>query len=265
MISTRRQEVCFRNQLGPLVYVAILAAALVSIGVVLGREERNPTKAGLSCVWTATLTAALNEILALWLAPIVSTLPLIPFFSLRFSPLFLGTLMADRGPTTSRWIGPVLSAAGVIFDGTILGYAALFVVALPVYLILRRLNQLSPVHIVLLGAIAGIIASQFVAYVRAVQTARTYGICPIVVVPLAGWIVGRRCGMVRRSSVWLSEAGPNELCFSRIPVADRRRDSVCFGDDLVGSGLESSINQGTAWDSLRILRNQRNCQFLPRS
>ena len=73
--------------------------------------------------------------------------------------------MADRGPTTWPWIGPVFSAAGIVFDGTILGYAALFVVALPVYLILRRLNQLSPVHIVLVGAIAGIIASQFVAYV----------------------------------------------------------------------------------------------------
>ena len=106
-----------------------------------------------------------NEILALWLAPIVSTLPLIPFFTLRFSPLFLGTLMADRGPTTWPWIGPVVSAAGVVFDGTILGYAALFVVALPVYLILRRFNQHSRVHMLLLGAIAGIIASQFVAYV----------------------------------------------------------------------------------------------------
>jgi len=123
-------------------------------------------QAGLSCAMDSNANRRLeNELLALWLAPIVSTLPLIPFFTLRFSPLFLGTLMADRGPTTWPWIGPVVSAAGVVFDGTILGYAALFVVGLPVYLILRKLNHLSPVHIVLLGAIAGIIASQFVAYV----------------------------------------------------------------------------------------------------
>ena len=103
------------ESIGPLVYVAILAAALVSIGVVLGREERNPTKAGLSCAMDSNLNRRLeNEILALWLAPIVATLPLIPFFSLRFSPLFLGTLMADRGPTTWPWIGPVFSAAGVV-------------------------------------------------------------------------------------------------------------------------------------------------------
>src|SRR5262249_15688825 len=71
------------------------------------------------------------------------------------------------------------------------------------------------------------------------------GICAIVVVLLAGRIVGRRCGMVRRSSVCLSEAVPNGVVLSRIPVADRRRDSVCCGDALVGSGLESSISRGT--------------------
>src|SRR5215471_2971687 len=119
-------------------------------------------QAGLSCAIDSNPNRRLeNEIVSLWLAPMVATLPLIPFFSLRFSPLFLGTLMADRGPTTRPWIGPVFSAAGIVFDGTILGYAALFVVALPVYLILRRFNQHSPVHIVLLGTIA----SQFVAYV----------------------------------------------------------------------------------------------------
>src|SRR5215510_14598655 len=56
-------------------------------------------QAGLSCAMDSNANRRLeNEILALWLAPIVSTLPLIPFFTLRFSPLFLGTLMADRGP-----------------------------------------------------------------------------------------------------------------------------------------------------------------------
>src|SRR5215813_9698216 len=80
-------------------------------------------QAGLSCAMDSNPNRRLeNEILSLWLAPIVATLPLIPFFTLRFSPLFLGALMADRGPTTWPWIGPVVSAAGVVFDGTILGY-----------------------------------------------------------------------------------------------------------------------------------------------
>jgi hypothetical protein len=107
-----------------------------------------------------------NEVLALWLAPIVSTLPLIPFFSFRFSPLFLGTLMADpTHPTAWPWVGPVISAMGVMFDGTLLGYGIL-ITALPIYLILRKLGRLSTLPIVLLGALAGIAASQFVAHVQ---------------------------------------------------------------------------------------------------
>jgi hypothetical protein len=36
-----------------------------------------------------------NEKLAFWLAPLLSTIPLIPFFSLPSSPLYLGKLMGD--------------------------------------------------------------------------------------------------------------------------------------------------------------------------
>jgi hypothetical protein len=105
-----------------------------------------------------------NEVLALWLAPLVSTLPLIPFFSVRFSPLFLGTLMADSShPTNWPWMGPVISAMGVIFDGLILGVVAELVVALPIYLVLRKRGQLSTISILVLGIFTAILASQFVA------------------------------------------------------------------------------------------------------
>ena len=107
------------------------------------------------------------EILALWLAPFVSTLPLIPFFAIRFSPLFLGALeVGPNHPTTWPWFGPLLSAMGVIFDETILGSVAEIVVALPIYLLLRKLGKLSLIRIVLVGIITAIAASQFVAVVQ---------------------------------------------------------------------------------------------------
>jgi hypothetical protein len=104
-----------------------------------------------------------HEILALWLAPLISTLPLIPIFSIRSSPLFLGALeVAPNHPTTWPWFGPVISAMGIIFDGTILGGVAEIVIALPVYLVLRWFGKLSESRIVLLGIITAILASQFV-------------------------------------------------------------------------------------------------------
>jgi len=36
-----------------------------------------------------------SENLAFWIAPLVSPIPLIPFFSLPWSPLFLGKLMGN--------------------------------------------------------------------------------------------------------------------------------------------------------------------------
>jgi hypothetical protein len=108
-----------------------------------------------------------NEILALWLAPLVSTLPLIPFFSFRFSPLFLGALMADAShPTNWPWLGPLIAATGVIFDGTILGGVAELLIALPIYLVLRKFGWLSRPKVVALGVLAAIGASQFVAFTQ---------------------------------------------------------------------------------------------------
>jgi hypothetical protein len=106
-----------------------------------------------------------NEVLGLWLAPLVATLPLIPFFSLRLSPLFLGTLMADpTHPTNWPWIGPSIAAMGVILDGAILGGVGEILIALPIYLVLRKYGRASAINVVLLGVLTAIAASQFVAF-----------------------------------------------------------------------------------------------------
>jgi hypothetical protein len=102
-----------------------------------------------------------NEALALWLAPVVSTIPLIPFFSIRSSPYFLGRLMDDpTHPMTWQWWGPLLSAMGVVFDGTILGYLAGALLAVPIWLALRERHKLSTLRVSLLFALVGLIASQ---------------------------------------------------------------------------------------------------------
>src|SRR5215831_14977710 len=89
-----------------------------------------------------------NEALALWLAPLVSTLPLIPFFAIRQSPLFLGRLMGEPlHPFTRQWLGPVLSGMAVVFDGTILAYLLLAFLAVPVYFILKRRGRLSVLNL----------------------------------------------------------------------------------------------------------------------
>jgi len=96
---------------------------------------------------------------AFWLTPLVSTIPLIPFFSLPSSPLFLGKLMGD--PTHpflwTQW-GPWLAAAAVVFNGTLLAYF----VAVPVYLLLRAAGTTSVMRVLVLFGLAGVVASQLV-------------------------------------------------------------------------------------------------------
>jgi hypothetical protein len=101
----------------------------------------------------------LDNIRAFWLAPLASTIPLIPFFGLPSSPLFLGKLMGD--PTHPflwpHW-GPFLAAMAVVFDGTLLAYF----VAIPLFLILRAVGKLSVIRVLVLFGLAGILASQLV-------------------------------------------------------------------------------------------------------
>jgi hypothetical protein len=105
----------------------------------------------------------LNEKAAFWLAPLLSTIPLIPFFSLPSSPLYLGKLMGDpTHPFLWPRLGPWLAAMAVIFDGTLLGYFAALLVAVPVYVLFKTTGRLSVIRVLLLFSLAGILASQFV-------------------------------------------------------------------------------------------------------
>src|SRR5215831_4448784 len=104
-----------------------------------------------------------NEKLAFWLAPLLSTIPLIPFFSLPSSPLFLGKLMGD--PTHQfLWpkSGPWLAAMAVIFDGTLLGYFGALLIAVPVCALFRATGRLSVIRVLILFGLVGVLASQLV-------------------------------------------------------------------------------------------------------
>jgi hypothetical protein len=73
--------------------------------------------------------------IALWLAPLAAPLPLVIFFSLPGSPLFLGKLMGagEANPFLRPHLGPWLALAAVVFDATVLAY----VVVTPFWLLLK--------------------------------------------------------------------------------------------------------------------------------
>ena len=105
-----------------------------------------------------------NEALALWLAPFVSTLPLVPLFSIPSSPLFLGRLMDDPShPANWAWV----SAAAVFFDGSLMAYFFGFLLVLPVYLAYRRSGRLPVMRVLTLFGFAGVCASQMVHLLQA--------------------------------------------------------------------------------------------------
>ena len=102
-----------------------------------------------------------DEAAALWLAPLVAAIPLIPFMSFPASPFFLGRLMDD--PTyPMNWprLGPLISASAVVFDAGLLGMLAVLFVVAPIYFALRKRGRNSALSILPVCAGAGILASQ---------------------------------------------------------------------------------------------------------
>ena len=93
-----------------------------------------------------------KELKAFALAPLFSVLPLLPWFCIPRSPLFLGKLV----PEIDLNIGVALFA--VVFDGTILAYVVEVLFALPVYLLLRKRGW-SKRRLYLLGCVSGIAGS----------------------------------------------------------------------------------------------------------
>jgi hypothetical protein len=111
-----------------------------------------------------------NQNLAFWLSPLAAALPLIPFFGLPSSSLFLGKLMAG-GVNPFLWpgLGPWLAAMAVVFDATLLAYFIAALIYLPLFRpgpIRRRLFSGAGTHswmrALIPFALAGIIASQLV-------------------------------------------------------------------------------------------------------
>lgn len=103
---------------------------------------------------------------AYWLAPLASSLPLIPFFSLPSSPLFLGRLGAGdaMNPFLLPGWGPLLAAAGVIFDATILAYLMAFFLYTFFFWITRE--HITMRRVLILFGTGGVFASQLVHWLR---------------------------------------------------------------------------------------------------
>jgi hypothetical protein len=136
-----------------------------------------------------------NEALALWLAPLVSTFPLVPLFSIPSSRLFLGRLMDDPAhPANQAWV----AAAAVLFDGSLMAYFFALLLVLPVYLAWRRAGSVPVMRVLILFSFAGICASQLV---HLVQTFRQ----PDLAAFASSWlspVIGCACGLVAGAFFW---------------------------------------------------------------
>jgi hypothetical protein len=161
-----------------------------------------------------------NEKLAFWLAPLLSTIPLIPFFSLPSSPLYLGKLMGDpTHPFLWPRLGPWLAAMAVVFDGTLLGYFVALLIAVPVYLLFRTTGRLSVIRVLILFSLVGVLASQLVHVVQGFRQPGLREFADSWLSPLFGCICGLLSGafFVIFANWQLSMAG-KALVYS-LPIA----------------------------------------------
>jgi hypothetical protein len=136
-----------------------------------------------------------NEKLAFWLCPLVSAIPLIPFFCLPWSPLFLGKLMGDpTHPFLWPQLGPWLAGMAVVFDGTLLGYFMALLVAGPIYLFIKAAGKVSVPRVLILFSLAGILASQFVHVAQGFRQAGLREFAVSWLSPLFGCLCGLASG-----------------------------------------------------------------------
>lgn len=130
---------------------------------------------------------------AYWLAPLASSIPLIPFFSLPASPLFLGRLGfgdAENPFLQPQW-GPWLAAAGVIFDGTIMAYAMAFIL----YTFFRMTREpMTTRRVVVLSSLMGVLASQLVHAVQHFRQPALSAFADSWLSPIFGCICGLTSG-----------------------------------------------------------------------
>lgn len=98
--------------------------------------------------------------LALWLAPVVSAIPLIAVFASRFSPLYPGKSAPLSEPVAWPWWSPIFAGTGIVFDGAIFAYILLVSLVIPVCYLLKAAGRLSRATILMAFAAAGIAGSQ---------------------------------------------------------------------------------------------------------
>jgi hypothetical protein len=132
------------------------------------------------------------ENLAFWVAPLASAVPLILFFGLPSSALFVGKLMGDPShPFLRPQSGPWLAAMAVAFDATVLAY----VMAIPVYLLLRAAGRMSPSHVPVVFALAGVAASQLVRATEHFRQPALHAFAASWLSPLFGTVCGLAAGL----------------------------------------------------------------------
>jgi hypothetical protein len=129
----------------------------------------------------------MTERQAFWLTPLAATLPLVPLFSLPASPWFLGGITPGMGP----W----LSAAGVVFDGVILGYVMTYAVALPIYFMLKPQTRMSSWRMLLLFCLTGVAASQVVHAFENFRQPALRAFAEGWISPLFGCLCGATAGL----------------------------------------------------------------------
>jgi hypothetical protein len=175
-----------------------------------------------------------NQALALWLAPVVSTMPLIPFFCIRSSPLFLGRLMGDPlHPFAWSRLGPLLSGMAVVFDGTIFAYLLLVFLAIPSYFTLKKNGKLSVRNLLIAFVTVGVAGSQLARLIT--QGFRQAGLrdfsngpwapllgllCGLAAGAFVAYVANRRISSTARSLMFLAPIAVVTICaFSLVAAA----------------------------------------------
>ncbi len=130
---------------------------------------------------------------AFWLAPLAASIPLIPFFSLPSSPLFLGRLGAGdaENPFLQPHWGPWLAAAAVIFDATIAAYVMTFFL----YMLFRATREpVTTRRVLVLFSLTGVLTSQLVHWVQNFQQPGLSAFADSWLSPIFGCVCGLTAG-----------------------------------------------------------------------
>jgi len=133
-----------------------------------------------------------REIVAFAIAPLACSLPLLPWFAIPGSPLFLGKLVAEHNMSAG------FAAFAVIFDGTLLGYCMELVFALPIYLLLRALTVLTVCRFFILAGSSGVLGSIVVVLLNNFRQPALRAFAESALSP----VLGALCGLISAVVFW---------------------------------------------------------------